>query len=119
MAIDPRNERNVRYGFEKKLHDITGDYCKEKLTTKASTNIEYDVPTNYGSNEIYIIPNDVSLDPEYTGMEYSKGTLLIQCISLIDGMDGPSIFCLFKFSNLFHFMNCFSVYFFEFWYFYL
>ena len=74
---DPRNERESCYGFENKLHDITRDSCKETLWSKAHTNMEYDVPTNYESNEVYIIPNDANLSLEYISIEHSKGILLI------------------------------------------
>ena len=94
MAIgketDPRNDH---IGFENKLHDKTKDYCRETLSSKADTNMVYNIPTNYGSNEIYLIPVDANWDPEYISTEYSKGILQIQCISLIIGGDGPSIFC--------------------------
>lgn len=94
MAIgketDPRNDH---IGFENKLHDKKKDYCRETLSSKADTNMEYNIPTNYDSNEIYLIPVDANWDPEYISTEYSKGILQIQCISLIIGVDGPSIFC--------------------------
>ena len=63
--------------------------------------MEYNIPTSYDSNEIYLIPIDANLNPEYISAEYSQGILQIQCISLIFGADGPSIFCRFKFFNLF------------------
>ena len=91
--INPRKAINSRYGFDNKLHDITREDCKETPSSKAHTIIKDDIPTNYDSNEIYIIPNDGNLDTEYINMEYSKGILLIQCTSLISGVDGPFIFC--------------------------
>ena len=90
--IDPRNEKSGRYGFENKLHDTTREYCKETLSPKTHANMEYDIPTDYDSNDIYIIPNDTNLDHEYISMEYSKGILLIHCIFLISGVDGSSTF---------------------------
>ena len=78
--IDPRNEKNGRCDFENKLYDTTREYCKETLSPRAHTNMDCNIPTNYDSNEIYIIPNDADLDPEYISTEYSQGILLIHYI---------------------------------------
>ena len=93
MAIDketdPRNERQGQNGFENKLHNVRKDCCRETLPSKADTNI----PTNYDSDEIYLVPIDANLDSEYISAEYSRGNLHIQSVSLIIGVGGLSIFC--------------------------
>ena len=102
MAIgktnDLRNERNGCVGFENKLHDIKRNYCKETLSSKVHIIMDYDIPTDYDTNETYLIPNDANLDPEYNSMEYSKGILLNSVLRFI-----------FRFPNSFYFINCFLI----------